>query len=334
MVNKELVGATLKVFEDILTASEIPYAVRDDEETVFYRELWESLEDKENIYRQAAPAIRRIATKEPYIFKKDGEPLVIRLNYLTRELERDSFGEIMLERPDIDWRFSISIKDHANVLATMPLADRDRDVYMNNEVSVFNEIDDFGSRIFGIPCSNDYFDDMNEILMRIDDSNREKWNESLADDAFVFKNIITPMLGAMGREMPRICEGHPEAPKKLIDYFYGSIDYYFIKPIEQYEVTRIGCVNSHGGLGRIPGTNNHFTPVVEFPTQLLDVRFATGEHGTLSRDTIQFTFDGGWAVCVKVHTTYTEEEGRFIGLNVFLPVTPFGSYRDQVEWDA
>lgn len=332
MINKILVEATVKAFKTILEREGVPYDIRSDAESKYFMELWEDTDEDRNLaYRQALPAVERIAEKEPFLFVKDGDPLVIRLNYLDRELERDSFGEILLERPDKDWRFSISIKDDANVLTTMPLADRTRDNFMDH-VNVSNEIDDFGDRIFGVPCSNEYFDEVNDILQRIDQSRKEAWAEKLTDDDFVYDNIITPMLGAMGREFPRIFEYHPEAPKKLLDYFYGTIDYYFLKPIKELEITRIGAVNAHGGLGCIPNNRNHYVPVIVYPTKLFDVRFATGKYGELSKDTLQLAFDGGWSICINIHTTYTEEAGRFLGVNVYLPVTPFGSYRDQVAW--
>jgi hypothetical protein len=91
MINKLLVGATLKAFEDILTAEGVPFSVRDDEETRLFREHYDGSADKDLAYRQARPAVARIVSKEPYIFEKAGEPLVIRLNFLTREFKRYSF---------------------------------------------------------------------------------------------------------------------------------------------------------------------------------------------------------------------------------------------------
>ena len=334
MIDKELVGATLKAFEDLLTEKGVPFSTRDDEETAIYRKAWNESEDRELRLRQARPAAERIASKEPYLFETGGDPLVIRLNYLTRELAKDSFGEILFERPDKNWRFSISIKNDADVLSTMPVADRELSTYNDTVVNVANEIDDFGDRIFGVPCSNDYFEEVNDVLMKIEPLDRETWRRLLSDEEFARENLITPMLGALGRELPRIFEYHPEGPRKLIDYFYGNIDYYFIKPIEQLKITRIGAVNSHNGLGCIPGTNNHLTPQVRFPTELLDVRFATGRYGEISGDTIQVSFDGGWAICFRIIVEDDPKTGRGFAMRVYLPVTPFGSYRDQVDWDA
>ena len=337
MIDSLLVGATLTVFEDILQSKGVPYEVQKDAEYVIFKQFWDGADKEEKLLalRQARPAILKIVERELYIgIKDEAAPLRIRLNYLDRELAKDSFGEIMLERPALDWRISISIKNHANVLASMPLADRDTATFRDDVVNVFKEIDDFGERIFSVPCSNEYFDDMNDILQKITPLDRTTWSRLLTDKEFAYSSLFTPMLKAIGAELPRIMKDHPEAPKKLIEYFYGSVDYYFIKPIAEYKVTRIGAVNAHGDLGRIPGTHNYNTPYTDFPTKLLDVRFATGKHGVISRDTIQFTFDGGWAICLKISTGITEESGRLFLLNAFLPVTPFGSYRDQVEWDT
>ena len=333
MINSLLVAASLASIEEILKERGVPYELEDGEAYRGYVKVWEESDQKDAMIRKARPAIRRIASKEPYLFLDDGDPLMIRFNDNNRRME-DSFAEMLFERADKDWRIALSVKSDAEMTATMPVADResDSDNFMKQMV-VYNEIDDWGFRIFGNPCSVEYFDDMNEILARVDSADLNAWRDRLNDDSFVYDAMITPMLRAMGREMPRICKNHPEAPQQLIDYFYRKIDYYYIDPIDEVGVTRIGAVNSHKMLGRIPGNDNLYTPSVEFPTQLLDVRLPSGKYGELSRDTIQFTFDGGWAVRIHIFVEDTPEHGRLFGLKVYLPVTPFGSYRDQVEWE-
>lgn len=333
MINSLLVASTLKSFEDLLKANDIPYEVEDTEAFRYYKKIWDESDKQALFLRQARPAVERIASKEPYLFEKGGAPLQIRFNDRHRKLKKDSFGEILLEREDLDWRVSLSVKRDANVIATMPVADRDIAVYMDKVVNVFNEIDDFGDRIFSVPCSNEYFDEVNDILQKIVPLDKDTWARLLSDEKFAYDSLITPMLDAIGHEIPRICADHPEAPQRLIEYFYGKIDYYYINPIDAVGVTRIGAVNSHGDLGRIPGTHNFNTPQVKFPTKLLDVRFANGRHGELSKDTIQFSFDGGWSVCITLRTNNTKDGGLNFVISVYLPVTPFGSYRDQVEWD-
>ena len=334
MINRILVEACVKAFKTILEREGVPYFIQDDEEAQYFFNLWEETdEEKELAYRQALPAMERIAAHEPFLFKTEGEPLCIRLNYLERKLERDSFGEILLERPDLDWRFSISVKSDAKILSALPLAERELD--MDNDVirGSFNGIDDFGFRILGIPCSNDYFDDMNEIMLNMAPRDSENWGELVKDEQFVYGSLITPMLKAIGREFPRLFRSHPEAPQKLFDYFYGKIDYYFIKTIEELGITRIGCVNAHGDLGRIPDNTNYMTPKTEFPKELLEVRFATGKYGEVSRDTLQLNFEGGWALCITMSPVY-DKYGEFgFDVQAYIPVTPFGSYREQVKWD-
>lgn len=333
MVNSLLVAASAKAIKEYLEENNIPYVFDENIAYTRYMKVWEESDKQDLTLRQARPAIKRIFSKEPYLFEKDGEPLYVRFNDRKRTLHKESFGEILLERVDKDWRISLSVKSSAKVIATMPVADRDMATYMDRIVNAYNEIDDFGDRIFGYPCSNQYFNDMNEILEKIAPHDKENWTELMKDDDFAYDTLITPMLKAIGTEIPRICKDRPAAPQKLIDYFYGTIDYYYINPIEEVQVTRIGAVNSRRGLGRIPNNTNLYTPQVKFPTELLDVRFANGRYGELSKDTVQFSFDGGWAVCLTIRPVETEDGGRSFVLSVYLPVTPFGSYRDQVEWD-
>ena len=202
MINKILVEACVKAFKNIFEREGVPYVIQDDEEASYFFHLWEDTdEEKDLAYRQAAPAMERIASHEPFIFETEGEPLRIRLNYLDRKLERDSFGEIMLERPDLDWRFAISVKNDAKILSALPVADRELDMNKDEIRNSFNAIDDFGDRIFGIPCSNDYFDDVNDILLNIAPRDSENWAELIKDEHFVYGSLITPMLRAIGREL-------------------------------------------------------------------------------------------------------------------------------------
>lgn len=334
MINSLLVAASLNVIESILTDNEIPYEIFEDDAYKGYKEFWANADDDQKSLglRQARPAIDRIFRKEPFVFKNEGGPLVIKFNDETRKM-KDSFGELLLEREALKWRIAFSIKNDARIIASTAVADRDTAEYQDHTVNVYNEIDDFGDRIFGVPCSNEYFQDMNAILERISSHDKQSWAEKLTDDSYAYDNLIKPMLKAIGDEIIRICKDHPEAPERLIDFFYGKIDYYYLNPIAELELTRIGAINSHKGLGRIPNNSNHYTQPVAFPTKLLDVRFANGKYGELSKDTIQISFDGGWAICITVIRNQNHKHGRFFAIKAYLPVTPFGSYRDQVAWD-
>ena len=336
MINSLLVTGTAMAFEEVLNERSIPYELVDDEESKEYNKIWEeaSNEEQKLVYRQALPAVKRIAEHEPYLFFEDGgAPLRIRFNYPERRLHEDSFGELLLERPDIDWHISISVKNDATVISALPVADRTRNVKDGRVINIFNEIDDFGERIFSVPCSNDYFNDVNKILLTFEPLKTAEWMEMVKDESFLYGKLITPMLKAIADEMPRIVRYHPEAPQKLIDYFYGRYDYYFLNPIAGLEVTRIGAVNCHGDLGRIPGSHNYLTNRIKYPTELLDVRFATGKSGEILKDTVKYTFDGGWELCMKLQLEEDHLDDRNFSLNVYLPATPFGSYRDQVAWE-
>jgi hypothetical protein len=82
----------------------------------------------------------------------------------------------------------------------------------------------------------------------------------------------------------------------------------------------------------MPDNTNLLTPKTGFPKELLEVRFATGKYGEVSGDTLQLNFDGGWALCVTMQPVY-DTYGEFgFDVQAYVPVTPFGSYRDQVDW--
>ena len=58
MINKILVEATVRAFKTILEREGVPYEIRHDEESRYFKQLWEeSDEEKDLAYRQAAPAV-------------------------------------------------------------------------------------------------------------------------------------------------------------------------------------------------------------------------------------------------------------------------------------
>lgn len=333
MINDLLVAACVKGTIERLENAGIPYEIEENDAYRDYMSAWENSDEKELLMRKVRPALAKFAKLEPYLHETDGNPLRLRFNGPKRDLDKDSFAEVLLERKDLNWAIGVSIKNDAKVLTDMRIADRNIDLYMNHTVNTVNEIEDFGDKIFGVPCSNDYFDDVNEIMERIHAHDRERWAELLLDDDFVYDTVITPVLRALSRELPKIMRNHPEAPMHFFDYFYGKYDYYYLNPIDELQITRMGAVNPRGGLGRIPGTDNHLVNEAVKPTRLLDVRFATGSHGEISRDTIQLTFDGGWVMNFTMFVSNTEKYGRSFNLGVYMPVTPFGSFRDQVRWE-
>ncbi len=335
MINSLLVVGTAMAFEEILKEHDVPHELVDDDESREFHKIWESADDKDRklVFRQALPAVRRIAEHEPYLFETAGDPLRIRFNYLERKLHVDSFGELLLERPDINWNISVSIKNDARIISALPVADRARNIKDGRVINIFNEIDDFGERIFDVPCTNEYFNDVNEVLLTFEPLTNEEWMQKIKEPEFLYGKLISPMLRAIGNEVSRIMKYHPEAPQKMIDYFYGKYDYYFLNPIAELEVTRMGAVNCHGQLGRIPNSHHYYTTKVKYPTELLEVRFATGRRGEILKDTIKFAFDGGWELCMTLSFDEEHIEERNFSLNVYLPTTPYNSYRDQVNWD-
>ena len=72
MINKILVEACVKAFKTILERENVPYVIKDDEESSYFFHLWEETdEEKDLAYRQAAPAMERIVSHEPFIFETD-----------------------------------------------------------------------------------------------------------------------------------------------------------------------------------------------------------------------------------------------------------------------
>ena len=90
MIDTILAAATVKSIEEIMTEAGVPYEVRDDEEKAYFYGAWDDATDSERdlALRQAAPAIRRILSKEAYAYRAKEGPLIIRFNYQKRKIEK------------------------------------------------------------------------------------------------------------------------------------------------------------------------------------------------------------------------------------------------------
>ena len=90
----------------------------------------------------------------------------------------------------------------------------------------------------------------------------------------------------------------------------------------------------HGTLNQSAGKKKAMTrvPVVKMPTRLIDAAFKTTSSGP-SKTTIILTFDGGWAISMRLHNKDDIAKPTSLAWDVKLEGLPPSTYVNTHSWD-
>lgn len=247
---------------------------------------WDALSrEKQELFAVSAnAAVDTILELEPCMEEDDGDTLLL-------EFQKDDAGEtgdvrdIVIRRDDIDWEIGLSIKhNHAAV-----------------KHSRLSHVLDFGSEWYGIPCSDQYWNDIRPVFNML---NREKNNgTNWSDLADKEGDVYIPLLQAFLDEVDRSYRADPDVAVRMFEYLVGIKDYHKIVSSDNKRLTLIHTFNLHGTLNkpsRIKVSAIH-VPVTETPTEILAMRFKRG-----SSTTVEIYMDNGWAFSFRIHSASTK----------------------------
>ena len=191
---------------------------------------------------------------------------------------------------------------------------------------------DFGADWIGIHCSRAFMEEItpvtdslisygeNKVLWRNGD---RKWDRD-----------YVPILSAYMKEIQCLCSAYENVPEKLLSYFFGANDFYKIIMKTSARTTTIEGFNMHGTLNQSAGKKKAMTrvPVVKMPTRLIDAAFKTTSSGP-SKTTIILTFDGGWAISMRLHNKDDIAKPTSLAWDVKLEGLPPSTYVNTHSWD-
>ncbi|MGI6144527.1 MAG: HaeIII family restriction endonuclease [Peptococcia bacterium] len=156
---------------------------------------------------------------------------------------------------------------------------------------------DFGASWFGIPCSENYFNEINSLFEELTD---------LKNAGVLWRNIpnkeqrfYKPLLVAFMNELKRLDTANPGIiPTRLLHYLLGRNDFYKIITHDNKKVTQVQSFNIYGTLNRSAGRFHSLVnvPQLTMPTRLYDINFRPG-----SGNTILVVCDNGWTISMRIH---------------------------------
>lgn len=241
----------------------------------------------QNLYKISSyAAVAKIVALEPRMIEK-GEDVLDLLIQADEKGESGDVRDILIIRNHIHWEIGLSLKHNHFAVKHSRLSDRL----------------DFGNKWYGIPCSQNYWDDIRPIFSYLHAC--QKKHLKFKDLPDKDKNVYVPLLKAFIYEIQRQYSKHKNIPSKLVEYLLGEYDFYKIISIDKERMTQIQSYNLHGTLGMSSQTQEPaiIIPIASLPTRIVSLDFVPGK-----QNTVELYMDGGWQFSFRIHNAKTDVE--------------------------
>lgn len=187
---------------------------------------------------------------------------------------------------------------------------------------------DFGDSWFGIPCTQDYFNEINLLFQELREmkENNMLWRDVENKE----QRFYIPLLRAFMRELQRLDALHPgEIPNRLLRYLLGRNDFYKIITHDNRLVTQIQAFNIYNTLNRSSG---NVRPLINIQQLIMPTRFFDISFRPHSGNTIIVTCDNGWTVSMRIHNASSKVEPS-LKFDVQLTGVPPTLHTHYEAWD-
>lgn len=241
----------------------------------------------QNLYKISSyAAVAKIIALEPRMIEK-GEDVLDLLIQADEKGENGDVRDILIIRNHIHWEIGLSLKHNHFAVKHSRLSDRL----------------DFGNKWYGIPCSQNYWDDIRPIFSYLHAC--QKKHLKFRDLPDKDKNVYVPLLKAFIYEIQRQYSKHKNIPSKLVEYLLGEYDFYKIISIDKERMTQIQSYNLHGTLGMSSQIQKPtmIIPIASLPTRIVNLDFVPGK-----QNTVELYMDGGWQFSFRIHNAKTDVE--------------------------
>ena len=237
---------------------------------------------KEKMDLAATAAIKVVLKLEPQLENSlDNKPLFLGIQEDSKGIKGD-VRDVICIRKENEWEIGFSCKHnhsavkHSRLSATI----------------------DFGKMWFDIPCSEQYFKDINPMFdeLKILKDKKVLWRdiESKEDKYYV------PLLQAFMNELRNLDKGNPGIiPEKLLTYLLGVNDFYKVITKDKEELTQIQAYNIYGTLNKPAGK---VKPQVKIPLLTMPKEFYSIDFKPNSKNTIIVACDEGWTISMRIHS--------------------------------
>jgi hypothetical protein len=251
-----------------------------------------SFDEKEQSYYKlvASFAVNFLLDIEPRLANGINERDVLQLEIVADKAgQTGDVRDVLAIRSLQKWEIGISAKNNHRAVKHSRLS---------------NDID-FGQKWLGIPCSVDYFEEINPVFsnlakLRTSSKATQKW-DTLGDYHI---SVYVPVLDAFRTELLRLDKQNPGmVAERLVQYLIGNQDFY--KVIKGKNKVEIQAYNLHGTLN-LPFENIKPKAKVQrlkLPNRLIEVVYQDN-----SQTTLLVTLNEGWQISFRIHNASSRIE--------------------------
>lgn len=249
---------------------------------------WESMSGTmKNVLQTSAKSfVPTIFELEPLILENDND-VVDLLIQKDVEGENGDVRDILIIRSGIQWEIGLSMKHNHFAVKHSRLSPNI----------------DFGSKWYGISCSQHYWSAVSPIFdyLRQERASGRKWSE-LPDKA---GDVYIPLLKAFMEEIKESYLKNKDIPAKMVEYLLGEYDFYKIISIDRAKVTQINAFNLHGTLNNDAKKEK---ANIKIEKTLLPSRIIYFDFKPDSNNTLELYLDNGWQFSFRIHNASTKVE--------------------------
>ena len=262
------------------------YRVSNIEKNSSYKaaeKAWNTLEESEkDMYEVSALAgTNAILELEPLILDDGDDELELKIQTDEKGKDGDVRG-VLIIRKGIESEIGLSVKH--NHFASKGL--------------------DFGEKLYGIKCSDNYWDAIKPIFDYLENEKAKEsnWRDlpSKEDDVYL------PLLNAFKDEIYRQNNVYgKDIPKLMVEYLLGEFDFYKVIGIDSKQMTQVQSYNLRGTLNKEGNVRKRSVklPIASLPTRIVSLEFRPG-----SKNTLELYLDRGWQFSFRIHNAATKVE--------------------------
>lgn len=238
------------------------------------------------LQESAKAAVATIFDMEPMIIEESADTLTLKIQTDNEGKEGD-VRDILISRNDVSWEIGLSIK-HNHFAVKHSRIGRNLD---------------FGKKWFGVPCSENYWNNIKPVFDYLAEqiSQNKNWNELETKNT----DVYIPLLNAFMNEIKESTKQNPSVPQKMVEYLLGEFDFYKVISIDSKRITQIQSYNLHGNLNKSTQT---ISPKIKIPVVMLPTRIVSFDFKPNSSNTVELYMDGGWQFNFRIHNASTRVE--------------------------
>lgn len=239
----------------------------------------------------AMPAVRHLLHFEPILDKHNERSSPLSLSLQSDQAGADGDVRDIVIANEQGWQIGISAKHQHEAIKHSRLSMKI----------------DFGEKWLGIPCSQEYFQEITPVFERLTALKKEAALWSHVENKE--HTIYGALLRAFRRELLRIDHANPgKIAGALACYLIGRKDFYKVMKFQQ--LNKIQVFNFNGSLNAASGGAKPRVHLerLKLPRRIVELEMKVDDDGTTSGTTLDLICDGGWQVSFRIHNASSRVE--------------------------